>query len=103
MKPQSEIVEALAREKRVEQICANVCKRPASALTDLVQTLYAYLLTMPAPLLQDLYENGQVNFYIVRMVKNQFYSRNSRYYRENIDFAARSTALRYKDYEKADT
>ena len=103
MKSPSEIVEALAREKRVEQICSNVCRRPVKDLKDLAQLLYTYLLTMPATILSDLYENGQINFYIVRMVKNQYYSANSRYYRENVDFAARSIALSYKNYEKTDT
>lgn len=103
METPSRIVEALAKEKRVEQICVNVCKRPASELCDLVQTIYAYLLTMPPVLLADLFENGQINFYIVRMVKNQYFGRKSRFYRENVDFAARTVALSYKDYEKTDS
>lgn len=100
MKTAREIVDILAREKRVETICENVCRR--RGLDDLAQLVYTYLLECPDALLSDLYENGQINFYIVRMVKNQYYRPRTRYYNEIVKFAARSVALSYKDYEKTE-
>ena len=98
MKTAREIVEVLAREKRVEALCENVCRR--RGLDDLAQLIYVYLLECPDALLSDLYENGQINFYIVRMIKNQYYKPRTKYYNDIVKFAARSVALRYKDYEK---
>ena len=91
MKTAREIVEALAREKRVEALCENVCRR--RGLDDLAQLVYVYLLECPDALLSDLYENGQINFYIVRMIKNQYYKPRTKYYNDIVKFAARSVAL----------
>ena len=100
MQPAREIVEVLARERRVETICENVCRR--RGLEDLAQLVYMYLLDSPDALLSDLYENGQINFYIVRMIKNQYFKPRTKYYNEIVKFAARSVALSYKDYEKTE-
>lgn len=100
MKTAREIVEVLAREKRVEALCENVCRR--RGLDDLVQLVYMYLLDSPDALLSDLYENGQINFYIVRMIKNQYFKPRTKYYNEIVKFAARSVAISYKDYEKTE-
>ena len=100
MKTAREIVEVLARERRVETLCENVCKR--SGLDDLAQLVYMYLLDSPDALLSDLYENGQINFYIVRMIKNQYFKPRTKYYNEIVKFAARSVAISYKDYEKTE-
>lgn len=100
MKTSREIVEALAREKRVEALCENVCRR--RGLDDLAQLVYMYLLDSPDALLSDLYENGQINFYIVRMIKNQYFKPRTKYYNEIVKFAARSVAISYKDYEKTE-
>lgn len=100
MKTAREIVEVLAREKRVEALCENVCRR--RGLDDLAQLVYMYLLDSPDALLSDLYENGQINFYIVRMIKNQYFKPRTKYYNEIVKFAARSVAISYKDYEKTE-
>ena len=100
MKTAREIVEVLARERRVETLCENVCRR--RGLEDLAQLVYMYLLDSPDALLSDLYENGQINFYIVRMIKNQYFKPRTKYYNEIVKFAARSVALSYKDYEKTE-
>ena len=100
MKTAREIVEVLARDKRVETLCENICKR--RGLNDLAQLVYVYLLECPDALLSDLYENGQIDFYIVRMIKNQYFKPRTRYYNEIIKFAARTVALNYKDYEQTD-
>lgn len=102
MKTPSEIVEALAREKRIEALVSNVCRRPADELKDLSQLVYLALLQTPASLLSDLYENGQLDFYAVRIIQNQYYSCKSRYYREIVRFQLKSRELNYNDYEKAD-
>lgn len=103
MKTASEIVEAIARERRVETLCKNVCKRPEGELSDLSQIVYMALLQTPAALLNDLFENGQLDFYAVRIIKNQYFSNKSRFHRDIRQFKQRTTELSYKDYEKADS
>lgn len=78
-----EIVGALARDRRVEGIVGRIAANdPRKAdLDDLAQMVYVILLEMPEDLLRDLYENGQENYYIARIVKNQYYQKRQ-WYRE---------------------
>lgn len=88
------VVEQLARAKRVEQIVANVC-RPCtdpSSLADLAQMVYLILLTYDAEKVVDLWERGQMDFFIVRVVINQYRSKNSPYYHTLREFSARTAA-----------
>ncbi len=102
MKTAREIVEELAKARRVEELCRNICKRPASELEDLAQIIYLSLLKARPGIIVEMYGNGQLDFYLVRMIKNQFYSSDRAYYRENREFLERSQPLTNKEYEKAD-
>lgn len=87
----NEIVEALARDRVVEQIVERVCKRPAAELCDLVSIVHEALLCLPPDKLRSLAEGG-LNYYIVGMVQRQFFSTHNTFYRECIEFAARTAA-----------
>lgn len=88
------VVEGLARTQRVEQIVANICKPCAdtASLADLSQMVYLVLLTYDAAKVVDLWERGQMDFFIVRVVLNQFRSKNSPYYHLFREFRARTAA-----------
>ena len=88
------VVEQLARARRVEHIVANVCRPCAdpSSLADLAQMVYLILLTYDAEKVVDLWERGQMDFFIVRVVINQYRSKNSPYYHTLREFSARTAA-----------
>lgn len=77
-----EIVEQLARERRVEEICRRVTHLPSDSpdLQDLSQMLYVVLLEYDPDKLADLYEHGEINFLIVRLAINNYRSANSRFH-----------------------
>ena len=88
------IVEDLAKARRVEEIVARVC-RPCpdtSSLADLSQMVYIVLLTYDAEKVVDLWERGQLDFFIVRVVLNQYRSKNSPFFHALREFGQRSAA-----------
>lgn len=85
------IVEALARNRVVEGIAERVTKRPASSLCDLVSIVYESLLEMDPAKLRSLAAGG-LNFYIVGMIRRQMYGNRTTFYRECVEFAARTVA-----------
>lgn len=76
------MVTQLARERRVETMVENIAKQPLSAdLKDLAQMVYVILLEYDETRLQDLWEHGQINFFIARIILNQYRSVNSPFYK----------------------
>lgn len=94
MKTNAEIVEILARDRRVEKIIERVAGHDTRTadLADLSQMVYLTLLELPDGLLQDLFENGQENHYIVRVIKNQYFQ-DRQWYRLIRKFAHITTEL----------
>lgn len=76
------IVSQLARLEVVERLVANVCHRPASELGDLVQMVYDILLHKPPQELQRAERNRALNYYIVAIIKNLYFSKTSPYHRK---------------------
>lgn len=94
------IVEQLARTQRVEQIVGTICKGDAAAadsLGDLSQMVYTVLLTYDAGKVVDLWEKGQMDYFLARIVLNQSRSRRSPYYRALRGFRARAVPLTEKN------
>ena len=75
-------VNLLARGRVVEHLVSNVCHRPASELGDLVQMVYDILLHKPAREIERVVRNRAVNYYIVGIIQNLYYSRTSPYHRK---------------------
>lgn len=76
-----EIVEQLAREQRVETMLRNIAKTPITAdLQDLCQMVYLTLLTFDESKIVDLWEKEQINFFIARILMNQYQSVKSPFY-----------------------
>lgn len=74
-----EIVETLAREQRVETFIRNVARtsRLAPDLQDLAQMVYLALLTYDEDKIVDLWESDAIDFFIARIILNQYRSRDS--------------------------
>lgn len=78
----TEIVERLAREKMVEAMVENIARQPLDAdLRDLAQMVYLILLEYDEDKLVDLYEHGQIHFFVARVIINQYRSVNSPFYK----------------------
>ena len=72
------IIETLAKDKRVEALVENIAHHSLTAdLKDLCQMVYLILLEYDKSKLQDLWENDQINFFIARIILNQYRSSNS--------------------------
>jgi len=72
------IIETLAKEKRVEALVENIAHHSLTAdLKDLCQIVYLVLLEYDETKLLDLWENDQINFFLARIIINQYRSSNS--------------------------
>ena len=72
------IIETLAKDRRVEASVENIAHHSLTAdLKDLCQMVYLILLEYDESKLQDLWENDQINFFIARIILNQYRSSNS--------------------------
>jgi len=77
-----EMIAQLAKERRVETMVENIAKQPLAAdLKDLSQMVYLILLEYDEKKLQDLWDNGQINFFIARIIINQYRSSNSPFHK----------------------
>lgn len=75
------IINQLARNKVIETIIANVAKKqPDQTDQDLAQDLYTNLLEKEAFIIEDLYNKGEIRYFITKMVLYNVNSKNSRYY-----------------------
>lgn len=76
-----EIIDALARERRVEAMVMNVAHYKLTPdLKDLCQMVYLVLLEYDECRLQDLWDKGQINFFLARIIINQYKSTSSPFY-----------------------
>lgn len=72
------IIETLAKDRRVEALVENIAHHSLTAdLKDLCQMVYLILLEYDESKLQDLWENEHINFFIARIILNQYRSSNS--------------------------
>lgn len=75
------IIDTLAREKRVEALVENIAHHSLTAdLKDLCQMVYLVLLEYDESKLQDLWEHDQMDFFLARIIINQYRSSNSRFH-----------------------
>lgn len=89
-----QIIEQIARERRVETMLANIAKRPISGtMDDLCQMVYLILLEYDETKIADLWENGQINFFIARILLNQYKSTNSPFYKLFRKYESKATDI----------
>ena len=74
------MISIIAKERLVEQIVSNIAKSSDDLLNDLVQEIYLDLLQKDEDKIINLYETNQIRFFVVRMVTNNLFSKNSPFY-----------------------
>lgn len=74
-----EIVDTIAREGRVEEFIRNVARTSSLApdLRDLAQMVYLAVLTYDEDKVIDLWEHDEIDFFLVRIILNQYRSKDS--------------------------
>lgn len=78
MRSKAQIIEELAKARKVEQMVENICHNSLTAdLQDLCQMVYLILLEYDEDKILDLYENNQMSFFIARIILNQYRTSNS--------------------------
>ena len=88
------IIETLAKEKRVEALVENIAHHSLTAdLKDLCQMVYLILLEYDESKLQDLWENDQMNFFLARIIINQYRSSNSPFHSIYRKYQERSISI----------
>lgn len=77
-----EIIEEWAKNKRVENIIytLKISGENPQDIEELIQDTYMALLETDDDRIKTLYEKNQIDFYLLRFLKNNLYSKTSRYY-----------------------
>lgn len=89
-----EIVAQIAKERRVEEIVANITHSSLNpSLKDLCQIVYLTLLEYDEDKIIDLWENEQMNFFLAKVISRQYRSPRSKYYYQYRRFSAKSEPL----------
>ena len=91
-----EVVDELSRSNTVEKIIYKLLpasKNRFDCPDDLVQDIYVLLLEKDDKLIIDLYNKGELGFYLLKIARNQLLSKNSPYYTKYIKFRAQSDDL----------
>ena len=71
----------IANERLVEEIFKNLGLSP-KYMDDLVQEIYLILLEYNQEKLQYIYDKGQLNFFLTRIIKNQYFSNTSPFFKK---------------------
>lgn len=91
-----EIIDELSRSNTVEKIIFKLLscsKNPFDCPEDLIQDVYLLLLQKDDDLIVNLYNNGELGFYLLKIARNQLLSKNSPYYTKYIKFLANCDEL----------
>lgn len=99
MESKAEIVAILSGERRVEQMILCITRHSVldADLSDLAQMVYLYLLEYDEDKIRDLWEKGEINFFLIRVIKNQYFSDHSPWYKSIRRLRDRSTQLEVID------
>lgn len=77
----SDIIAKIAKDKTLDTIIHKIAKNNTDEdLNDLSQDLLETLLLKDPDYIEELYEKGQMNFFLTRLVINNINSRTSRFY-----------------------
>ena len=88
-----EVINIIAREHLVERIVNKLLsssKNPFDCPEDLIQDIYLLLLQKDDDLIVNLYNKGEIGFYLLKIARNQLLSKNSPYYTKYIKLGANS-------------
>ena len=91
-----EVIDIIAKEHLVERIVNKLLsssKNPFDCPEDLIQDIYLLLLQKNDDLIVNLYNKEEIGFYLLKVVRNQLLSKNSKYYYTYIKLGAQSDDL----------
>lgn len=76
------IVEALARSRRVEEFVKKAAHTDnlGADLADLCQEVYMIILSYEGDKIVDLWEHGDMDYFLARIITNQLWSKTSRFH-----------------------
>lgn len=74
------IIDEISKDKLVEEVVYNIGSKDDEDLKDLIQDIYINLLEKEDNLIETLYSENQLKYFIIRMVVNNIHSKNSPYY-----------------------
>ena len=91
----SQIVGRIAESRMVEVLIQTVTHHSTveGDLKDLAQIIYFALLQTDVERLEQLTASGEMQFYIVRMIQNQYFSNRSPFYAEIRRFRDRTSEI----------
>ena len=91
-----EIIDELSKNSTVEKIVNKLVSSSKNRFDfpdDLIQDIYVLLLEKDEDLIVNLYNRGELGFYLLKVARNQLLSTNSPYYTKYIKFRANSDEL----------
>jgi len=75
-----EICEQLARERRVETMIQNIVHRHLDDdLRDLAQIVYTIALTTDEGKIVELWERGEINYWLVKVIRTQYFFKRTEF------------------------
>lgn len=77
----NKVVNELYNEGVIEELCTNMGVNPLYK-DDLIQEIYMILLEYNKDKIVEMYEKKQLKFFIVRIIKNQYNSCNSPFFKK---------------------
>ena len=77
----TQIISQIASENLVERVINKIDSTIMANCPDLANDIYLSLMEKDNDTIINLFESGQLVFFIIRMVKNNIFSSNSPYYR----------------------
>lgn len=96
----NEVIRIIAEQRRVEQIITNIYRRTdVPELHDLSQMVYEVLLRYDEAKILDLWEHGQINFFIVRIIKTQHDSPRSAFNHVFKKYKIKALDITGRDFE----
>lgn len=96
-----EIIEDISKHKLVEEIIKNnIHHEDDEDLKDLAQDIYIDLYSKSETLLNEIYLNNKIQYFIARMVYNNVFSKTSRYYTKYKKNLKNKVNLNSLDYDK---
>lgn len=91
-----EVIDIIAKEHLVDRIVTKLLsssKNPFDYPEDLIQDIYLLILQKDDDLIINLYEKGELGYYLLKIARNQLLSVNSPYYQKYIRFLAHSDEI----------
>lgn len=91
-----DVVDIIAKDHLVERIVNKLLsssKNPFDCPEDLIQDIYLLLLQKDDDLIINLYNKGEIGFYLLKVARNQLLSVNSKYYYTYIKLGAQSDEI----------